>query len=320
MIAAGAHARGRQAGVTIIELMIALTLGLLITAGVGSLYLQGSRSYSQDDRYQRMVENGRFAVDQIARDLRMLSFWGEMLDPAAVTTALTAGEDCGVDVFDGSTAIRVNFNTDSPAVTQFDMASGSCTSITGGVVAGTNQIAIKHTSGVALGSGQEDDQVYVRTNGASGSFIQYEAGVTPAPPTSFSDWAYTPSVYYIRNEGGSPFLCRLRLDGLAFAAVGSGECLAEGVEQLYVQFGLDTDSDGVANQYRANPSAAEMAQVVTARVYLLVRAPTADPLYENTKSYALGDLSIAAPNDGFYRRVFSTTLRLRNPANLAALN
>ncbi len=314
------HPGHHQAGVTIIELMVAITLGLLITSGVGSLYVQGSRSYAQDDRYLRMVENGRFAVDVIARDLRMISFWGEMLDPGAISTALSAGEDCDIDLFDGATAIQANNTTTSPAVTQFDLGTGTCPALTGSVRANTNQLALKHTEGAGLTSGQADDTVYVRTNGSTGSFIEYEAGVTAAPGTGFADWAYAPRLYFIQDNGGTPFLCRLSLDGTAFTAVTSDECLAEGVEQLYVQFGVDSDDDGVANQYLANPSAAQMAQVVTARVHVLVRAPAADAHYDNTKTYTLGDLSIAAPNDGFYRRVFSTTVRLRNPANLAALN
>ncbi len=312
--------RNRQAGVTIIELMVAATLGLLITSGIGALYVQGSKSYAEDDRYLRMVENGRFAVDMISRDLRMISFWGELLDPAAISSALTAGEDCGLDLFDGAEAVQFNNPTGSPAVTQFDITSGTCGTLTGTVSTGTNQLAIKHTVGTGLVSGQENNVVYIRTNGSVGSFIQYVSGTTPALPAGYQDWEYTPFVYYIGDDGSTPYLCRLFLSALAFGAVTSDECLAEGVEQMYVQFGLDTDADGVANQYKANPVAAEMGQVVTARIYVLVRAATGDPQYVNAKTYTLGDLSVAAANDNFYRRVFSTTVKLRNPVNLAALN
>lgn len=311
--------RQLQTGTSIVELMIAATLGLLISVGVSSVYIQGTRNYAQDDSYQRMIENGRFALELIARDLRMISFWGELLDPATITTALTVAEDCGLDLLAGGDAVQFNNNTVSPAVVQFDLSSGSCPSLTGTVRANSNQLALKHTDGTALVSGQEANGIYLRTNGALGSIIQYISGTTPALPAGYQDWQYVPHVYFVRDESGVPHLCRLSLSGPGFGAVPNDECLAEGVEQMYIQFGLDSDNDGIANQYKSNPSTADMDDVVTARIHVLVRASTPDPQYVNSKIYVLGDVTIAAANDNFYRRVFSTTLLLRNPVNMAAL-
>ena len=309
----------RQRGVTLIELMVAVTLGLLISAGVGSLFVQGSRSHTQDDRYLRMIEHGRFAIGTIAEDLRMISFWGEMLDPAGISTALVAGEDCSMGLFDGATPVLTNNPQSVPAVTQFDVTANTCPALTGTVRANTNQLAIKHTSGTSITAGHTDNTVYVRTNGSAGEFIQFVAGTTAAPTGNFSDWLYRPALYYIRDDAaGMPYLCRLQINALALGATTVDECIAEGVEQFYVQFGIDSDTDGFANQYKSNPTAAEMSDAVTARIYVLVRSATPDPLQSNGKTYNLGDLAVT-PGDNFYRRVFSTTVQLRNPANLAML-
>lgn len=312
--------RRSQVGFTLVELMVAMSLGILISGGVGSMFVQGSRSSAQDDRYLRMIENGRYAIDVLARDLRMISFWGEMLDPGAIASTLVAVEDCGLDLFDGAAPILGNNPHATPALVQFDIASGTCATLTGTVSPNTNQLAIKHTSGTPITAGQAEDTVYVRTNGFAGSFIQYKAATTPALPASFQDWTYQSSIFYIQANAGIPYLCRLQAVGLTFAATTADECFAEGVEQFYVQFGIDTDGDSIANQYKSNPTTAEMNSAVTARVYVLVRSATADALSVNSKAYTLGDLNIAAANDNFYRRVFSTTVQLRNPANLAALN
>jgi len=310
----------KQMGVTLVELMVAATLGLLISSGIGAVFVQGSRSHSEDDRYLRMIESGRYAINVIANDLRMISFWGEMLDPGGIGSALTAGEDCGLDLFDGAAPVSTNNPHASPALVQFDIASGTCASLTGTVRTGTNQLALKHTSGLSVTTGQTNNTVYVRSNGATANFVQYVSGTTAAPSANFADWTYLPRMYYIRDDAGTPYLCRLQLNGLGFAATTVDECLAEGVEQFHVQFGIDTDADGVANQYKSDPAAAEMDNAVTARVYVLVRSMTPDPHRANPKAYALGDLAIAAAGDNFYRRVFSTTVQLRNPANLAVLN
>lgn len=306
-----------QKGLTLIELMVAMTIGLLVSLVVGTVFVQGSRAHAEDDRYVRMIENGRFALEQIARDLRMISFWGEMLDPAAIGTALVAGEDCGTAAFDGATAIQFNNAHSSPATVQFNITANNCPTVTGSVRASTSQLAIKHTSGVGLTAGAIDGVVYLRSNGTAGTFID-DAG-TVAPPAGYRDWPYALSVYYISETNGTPSLCRTQLSGLALEAISSDECLATGIEQFHIQFGIDSDGDGAVNQYKANPTAAEMPTALTARVYVLVRSESNDPAYTNSKTYHLGDLEIAGGGDHFYRRVFSLTVKLRNPANLASL-
>ena len=308
----------QQKGFTIVELMIAMLLGILISGGIGAMFVQGSKSHAEDDRFLRMIENGRFALDTIGRDIRMITFWGELLDPSIITNSLTAGEDCGLALFDASETIA--FNNPNKSLTQFDVTSGACATQMGTVRANTVQLAIKHSRGTSLTSGQVENAVYLRTNGVAGELIQYKAATTPALTTGFQDWEFDPSLYYVRDESGEPYLCRLRLSGLGFAALTAGECLAHGVEHFNVLFGIDTDNDAIPNTYKSNPTAAEMAQAMTARVYVLVRSESEDPAYTNTKTYVLGDLTIAAANDNFYRRVFTTTVALRNPANLTALS
>lgn len=60
-------------GFSLIEIMIALTLGLLLSVGIMSLFSNTSRTNKLQDALARLQENGRFAVTQIDRDLRMLS-------------------------------------------------------------------------------------------------------------------------------------------------------------------------------------------------------------------------------------------------------
>ena len=62
------------------------------------------------------------------------------------------------------------------------------------------------------------------------------------------------------------------------------------------------------------PTLSEMENAVSARVYLLARSIDADPHFTNDTQYVLGDSIVPAANDGFYRRVYSTTIALRNTA------
>jgi type IV pilus assembly protein PilW len=68
----GAVARGRrQGGMTLIELMVALVLGLLVSAGIVALFMATNQSNKTQSALGRVQENGRFAVGRLEADLRM---------------------------------------------------------------------------------------------------------------------------------------------------------------------------------------------------------------------------------------------------------
>ncbi len=61
----------RPAGFSLLEIMIALALGLLLSIGIMTLFSGTSRTNKLQDALARLQENGRFAVTRIERDLRM---------------------------------------------------------------------------------------------------------------------------------------------------------------------------------------------------------------------------------------------------------
>ncbi len=305
-----------QQGITLVELMVAMSLGLVITAGVISIYVQGGRAAFQDDTYARLQENGRFAMLEMAEDLKMTDFWGEMIDPAGIITALAAGEDCDINLLDGATAIQYNNSSSTTTSSNFDETADGCPALMGAIRANTDILAIKRVSGATTAT-PVDNVLYLRSNGVIGSLVNDAA--TTAPTVGFQDWLYLPRIYYIRNDA-VPALCRMNITNLAFTAVPADGCIAEGIEQFHIQFGIDTDIDGVANQYIANPTAAQIDTAVSARLYVLARSAVGDRTYNNTKTYNLGDVVVGPVNDNFYRRVYSTTVTLRNPANLIFFN
>jgi type IV pilus assembly protein PilW len=97
------------------------------------------------------------------------------------------------------------------------------------------------------------------------------------------------------------------------------ECLAQGIEDLQVEFGLDPDGDGEPNVYVADPSLAQMQTAVSARIYVLARSVERDIQYTNDKTYQLSNAPAYAPADNFLRRVFSVTVGMRNLVSLRTL-
>jgi type IV pilus assembly protein PilW len=197
------------------------------------------------------------------------------------------------------------------------------------VLPGTDVISVKRTAGDftvrngayhASVSGAKQDQWYLRRRNHGGDKTWVYVGVGGAfntnhigTDTAVDYWEFHARIFYIRDYAeavgdGIPTLCVSELvgDGMSSA------CLLAGVEDMQVEFGIDTSGDGVPNRFDNTPSASDLSAAVVARVSLLLRSIRPLPDYINTKTYRLGQKAIGAKNDGFYRRVMTTTVQTRN--------
>lgn len=71
MILARLSSRRGQRGVTLVELMVALVLGLIVAAGIVVLFISTSSSNRAQNQLARLQEEGRYAVNRISADLKM---------------------------------------------------------------------------------------------------------------------------------------------------------------------------------------------------------------------------------------------------------
>lgn len=344
-----------QTGFSLVELMIALTLGLLLIAAVGALFFANKRNYNQNTLIAEMQDNARFAMQALSRDLAMAGFLGGMMDTSLLQTTSstipTLGQDCGPGA-DGETG----WAFDSDAIEILDDAAPASVNATYGclaaadVEADTDILVVRRVSGQASADIETTGTVpnlaantfYLRTNRTVGSLFFSQAtasypssGHPPnSPPMTY--WEYYSRLYYVRPYAetlgdGIPTLCRAYLVNQTSPAVDT-ECIAEGIQDMQIAFGIDSDGDGVANRYATDPSRAELEQAVTARIQLLMRSRTPDYGYDNDKTYNLtgkdddGDGSVDETNDGYtpadhyYRRIIQTTVLLKNPSLAQAFN
>ena len=64
----------KQAGFTLVELMIAGTLGLLLLAGIIQLFTGSQQSYRLQNQLADIQENGRFALMVLERQVQKSSW------------------------------------------------------------------------------------------------------------------------------------------------------------------------------------------------------------------------------------------------------
>jgi type IV pilus assembly protein PilW len=77
----------RQSGFSLIELMIAMTLGLILTVIIGNVFLGAKESYRTTEDLSRLQENARFAVTHLGRIIRMASYVSNPVNIAATRAA-----------------------------------------------------------------------------------------------------------------------------------------------------------------------------------------------------------------------------------------
>jgi type IV pilus assembly protein PilW len=66
--------RRTQLGLSLVELMVAMALGLLLMTGVIQVFLSSRQTYAANEAMGRLQENGRFALEFIARSARMAGY------------------------------------------------------------------------------------------------------------------------------------------------------------------------------------------------------------------------------------------------------
>jgi type IV pilus assembly protein PilW len=302
--------RGREAGLSLVELLVAIVVGLVVVAGVLVIYLSAARNFAQDQRYIQMLENARYAVQVVAADLLLADFWGPVTSPDTIVSALAA--DAGgcaeaVGLFDTAGTVQVS----SESVAHF----APCAAVTDVQVEGTDVLAVKRVAGASGAT----TGVRLRSSGVGGTLL--DSGTANAA-IGEKDWAYQARIYFVRRyasteDDGVPTLCRMEVDGTEF---GEPVRLADGIEDLHLQFGIDDDGDGAPNRYLAAPTKAEMAGAVAARIFVLARSADPDPQHTDAKGYQLGDEFREPTGDGYYRRVLTTTVALRNASHRIAMN
>jgi type IV pilus assembly protein PilW len=314
-------------GLSLVELLVSMLLGVFLSAVMVSAYLGAKRSYFHEEQVARMQENGRYALRLLSRELGMAGFYGGLLSTEGVVP-VSVKTDCSTPrwALDSQKPLElVNDYAGGGAPITVDLTSFTCLD-SADIRPGTDMLAIKRTAAEAsLRRGipataltrSTVQRWYLRLRGGQHPVWEQLRPVDLFDParknSNQSYWSAVSRIFFIRKysseEGDAiPGLCMEALAGIAMTA----RCLVQGVENMQLEFGIDTDTDGVANQYKALPAVEDLDRAVTAKIFLLLRSLHPIVGYRDDKSYSLGKQVVPPTGDGYLRKVFSTTVRLPN--------
>ena len=107
-----------QRGVTLVEMMLAMSIGLVLTLGAVQIFVSSKQAYRANDALARIQENGRYALNFLKRDIRAAGFWGCAEDVEVNNVVV------GTDVdFDASATIGVENGAGQPDSITLRMAN-----------------------------------------------------------------------------------------------------------------------------------------------------------------------------------------------------
>jgi type IV pilus assembly protein PilW len=332
-----APASGQGRGFSLVELLVALAVGSIIMLAFTIVFARNSRTQHDLEQTLRQVEGARFSLDTLGEDVMHAGYFSDfnpdtLLDAPAYQTP----DPCAVAPADqgwntAATPIQM------PVPLQ-GIAANAIVSCLTSRLAGTEAVVIRRaeTGPTITWATGNASNLYIQVARCTNDTQRLIAEAVPVvnPEAVFNlrraDCAtpnnalrrLTQRTYYIAScndcaaNDGIPTLKRLEMiDGVLRRT-----SIAEGVENLQVEYGLDTNGDGQPDTFATSGSGVVdgvapnvWQNVVTVRLHLLTRNTQPTPGYADTRTYQLGpDVTLAAPNDGFKRTLLTSTVRLHN--------
>lgn len=333
--------RRRQRGMTLVEWMVSIAIGLILVVGLLLLFAQQSSTQAELEKSSRQIENGRYAMQLLREDAQLAGYYGELPSVGAAPGTLpdpcvTAAADLSAAMpfaVQGYDALTADFSTNFAACpASFKNAANH--------VPGTDILVVRHADVEILPGSPVAGQVYLQT-GLNPSKTALQSVLAAAASTTLDTSVfnlvkldgtvaplrkYLVHIYYISpcsvaasgtcassDDGGVPVptLKRLELTSAGFAVTS----LVEGVENMQIDYGFDAaGGDGAPDSYTKDAAAvADWADVMALRIHLLARNNERSAGHTDSKTYNLGLAgSTTAANDKFKRRVFSQLIRVVN--------
>jgi type IV pilus assembly protein PilW len=346
------YKRPPQSGLTLVELLVAMTIGGLLMLALFNLF-QGTRlTYRMTEQTVQLQDNGRLAQDYLSRHIRHAGFKErcpnehftnllatddehyhaiiyDLTQPLSGWDGLAAGED---PVFADVTLPAYQPETDVLLIRHAALSSGL---ILGDLSTDRTELTVTGASSQhALYLLVDDWSCHLFQNEASDSagIVSIQQGDTSIPGND--DAAQLPglsataellkvysSFYFIapsqQHNIPSLWVCDYGYRGYCAEPWE----LIEGVFDMQIQYGLDSNGDGQLESYQSASAVTNWRQVRAVRIALLLGAVTTgntNPIQADDAGMALpfitnaGDSFVAQSGDKRLYRTMYTTIALRN--------
>jgi type IV pilus assembly protein PilW len=274
------HPRTRsERGMSLIEIMVAMTIGLIILLVIGNLFIGSKQNYVAQDDASRTQENSRYSTLVLGRTLRLAGYradWHQSYDQIFGT---------GVPAIAGTD--NNGANSSDTIVVRFQ-GSGDGTSPAGCV-----------TANACVGPGGAGTGADGTVLDCLGNRIDRKMGTVVFVENQFQ-------VRIGGANGGTALFC----------SIDSGANWVEivpDIQNMQVLYGEKTSSLPNVERYLVAGTAGQnLNNVIALRIALLHRSASNSAALTDTKTYNLAGTTVGPFNDARVRSVSNMTVGLRN--------
>lgn len=347
----------RQRGLTLVEFMISVAIGLLLVAAIATLIASQSGNRAEVDRSGRMIENGRYAVRAMSDDLQLAGYWGELNGVPSTPPLAALPDPCSLEVVDGGGAPGELLKGSQLHVQGYDAPAALAVPVCiANQKTGTDILVVRHadpdssayeTAGAVdtakLASNVDpfnSTRLFIQTglNAANTFGYKVDTGANHANldlkkknNAKATVRKFLVRIYYVATcsvctGSGADSIPTLKMKELVHGPAWSDAItIAEGIENMQIDYGVDTNGDGAPEGDNVNGSLLTYTtwpDVMAVKIHLLSRSLEKSPGHVDEKTYKLGTSPDWAPStdpdaanlQGYKRHVFVQSVRLVNPS------
>jgi type IV pilus assembly protein PilW len=326
-------------------MMVALAIASVLLGALAVMFVNTSIARGELDRTSRQIESGRYAMQVIADDVRHAGYYGALNTPPALPGSVTALPDpCS------STTTTIQNSLAIPLQGYTDGSGLSCvgSSAAAGYKANTAVIVVRRADTTVANAAATADYFNIQVSGCagdparyvlntdtSGAFTLHSNGAPGCTPITSAPLAkitpYYQRIYYVSTCSGTdcsasgadniPTLKRIDIRPTGVAS--PPQPIVDGIENLQLDYGIDTSAPGdgspdvytntTAHSALTPSSLGEWQNVMAVRIYVLARNLDTSTSFTDTKTYALGPVSVT-PGGSFRRHAYNQLVRLNNPS------
>ena len=326
----------KTVGYTLLELLIAMALGLFLLAGVFMAFQTNMQSKVLQESMQQIQRNGRFAVEKMSYAIKISGYTGfyrkiemgleNLIDPTVSAPWNVSKKVEGFNnVVAGTTILGISGFTVGSDVILLKGMSGDINA----VINNTNPslLSVPIDSGYVVGDilmvSDVDQASILMVNKIDKNLINNSLDIE-TPAMEFNSEAevgqFMVQMFYIKKgDNGRPALFNARLKASGGKPILQETELTSGVENMQITYGVDTDNSNAPNEFRDSSTITNWENVVSVNLALLVVSEEDKMTLEKT-SYSFDPTlmrfikdSIADSNaNRRLKRAFKTSVTLRN--------
>lgn len=167
-----ASQRTQQLGLSIIELMISMAIGLLILAGLVTMFVNSSANQRELQRSSIRIENGRFAMDAITQDLHHAGYYGQYFLNKSPATAQDPCDLSTLAIITAAAGFPIQAYAAASATTRPDLSSTICATTQSNILStanlrpGSDVLVVRRTNtdALAIGNIAVSGEIYLQAN------------------------------------------------------------------------------------------------------------------------------------------------------------